>query len=179
MRTWPAFLLLAAVTTASAQHGDTVGPLPLNSGSREENTWQESKAELPPFPKQENLHEFFVSAATSNTYFIDASTLTVGEDRVVRYVLVVETSGGASNVSFEGINCEILSWKLYATGRRDGTWHKTDAHRVKWRHIENKPINGYHAAMSRYLFCPNGVAVLNADEGRKALRLGKHPDANR
>jgi hypothetical protein len=75
---------------------------------------------------------------TTNKYFIDASTLSVGSDRIVRYVLVVRTSGGASNVSFEGINCKELTWKHYATGRSDGTWTKSRAARTEWRPIENK-----------------------------------------
>jgi hypothetical protein len=84
---------------------------------------------------------------------IDDSTLTVGSDGVVRYVLVVQTSGGATNVSFEGINCKDRSWKHYATGNRDsGTWTKSRAARIEWRPIENKPINRHHAALSRDFF---------------------------
>jgi hypothetical protein len=89
-----------------------------------------SEVEPPAFPKPENLIEFYVGPVTTNKYFIDASTLSVGSDRIVRYVLVVRTSGGASNVSFEGINCKELTWKHYATGRSDGTWTKSRAART-------------------------------------------------
>jgi hypothetical protein len=96
----------------------------------------------------------------------------------VRYVLVVETSGGARNVSFEGIHCKERSWKHYATGRSDSTWTGSRAARIDWRPIENKPVNRHHAALSRDLFCPLGNAIFTADEGRNALRLGKHPNSN-
>jgi len=137
-----------------------------------------AEVEPPAFPKPENLIEFYVGPVTANTYFIDASTLSVGSDRIVRYVLVVQTSGGASNVSFEGINCEELAWKHYATGRSDGTWVKSRAPRIEWRPIENKPVNRHHAALSRDYFCPVRTAISTAEEGRRALRLGMHPDSN-
>ncbi len=94
---------------------------------------------------------------------------------MVRYVLVVRTSGGAENVSFEGMRCSERSWRLYATGTRDGQWSK--ARISEWRPIENKPINRHHAALSRDYFCPNVNPILDADEGRNALRLGQHPAA--
>lgn len=37
--------------------------------------------------------------------------------------------------------------------------------------------NRHHAALSRDLFCPGGVAISTAAEGREALRLGRHPHA--
>lgn len=149
-----------------------------DSGSQysEEETalWKELEIEPPAFPKPENLREFYVSAIASNTFLIDASTLAVGSDGVVRYVLVVRTAGGAENISFEGMRCSDMSWKLYATGSHDGRWSR--ARISEWRAIENKLINRHHAALSRDYFCPNGNPILGPDEGRNALRLGKHPD---
>jgi len=150
-----------------------------NPGFEEEAPWQELKEIEPPsFPKPENLREYYVGPATANNYYIDASTLSVGSDGIVRYVLVVRTSGGATNVSFEGINCKELTWKHYASGRSDGTWVKSRAIRAEWRPIENKPVNRHHASLSRDLFCPAGNAINTADEGRNALRLGQHPNSS-
>ncbi|MDP3511227.1 MAG: CNP1-like family protein [Sulfuritalea sp.] len=149
-----------------------------NSNFEEEAPWQEQKeVDLPAFPKEENLREIYVSAVATNKYLIDAGTLAVGADGVVRYVLVVKTSGGATNVSFEGINCKDRSWKLYATGRSDNSWNRSQASRAQWRPIENKPVNRHHAALSRDYFCPGGIGIYTADEGRNALRLGKHPNS--
>jgi hypothetical protein len=172
------FLLLIA-TGAFAQLSDLTGIPKSNSSAEEDAPWQEQRdVEPPAFPQQKNLREFYVSPVATNKYFIDASTLAVGADGVVRYVLVVKAAGGATNVSFEGINCKELSWKHYATGSSDkGIWAKSRAARIEWRPIENKPVNRHHAALSRDLFCPQGVPITSADEGRNALRLGKHPDA--
>lgn len=137
--------------------------------------WVEEEAGFPEFPKEENLRQFYVSEMTTHQFFIDASTLQVGKDGVVRYVLVVRTRGGAVNISFEGIRCESREYKTYGSGHRDGTWVK--ARQSAWRPIENKPMNRQHAALSRDLFCPSGVAIQSPAEGREALRLGKHPQA--
>jgi hypothetical protein len=87
----------------------------------------------------------------------------------------VKTSGGATNVSREGMHCDTREYRLYANGRSDGTWAKTrtDA----WRPIENKPVNRHHAALSKEYFCPNGGPILTAEKGREALRLGGNPHA--
>ena len=138
--------------------------------------WQEDATDLPAPPLAANLRAIYVSAVATNNYFIDQTTITVGKDRVVHYVLVVETSGGARNVSFEGIHCDSGKWKLYATGRPDGTWVR--ARVSEWREIENKPVNRHHAALSRDYFCPNGGPIRDAAEGFRALKQGKHPDAN-
>jgi hypothetical protein len=176
MKLWAAFLLAGVVGSAAAQ---ATGSSRFNNNYEEPEAWQEQlEIEPPAFPKQENLREFYVSEVATNKYMIDASTLAVGSDGVVRYVLVVLTSGGATNVSFEGIHCKELSWKHYATGRNDGIWTKSRATRSEWRPIENKPVNRHHAALSRNLFCPKGDAISTADEGRNALRLGKHPGSN-
>src|SRR5512135_684884 len=137
--------------------------------------WQEGEFSLPAYPKDEDLMEFYVSAVTPNRFFVDGKSISVGGDGVVRFALVVKTSGGATNTTFEGIRCGALEYRLYATGRADGTW--VNARTSEWRPIENKPINRQHAALSRDYFCPNGVAIKNADEGRTALKLGRNPDA--
>lgn len=137
--------------------------------------WQEEAVTPPAFPNDANLLPFYVSEVTTHGFFIDATTLSVGKDGVVRYVLVVRTSGGATNISFEGLRCETLEFRIYASGRADGSW--APVRKDVWRRIENKPVNRHHAALSRDLFCPGGVILKNPDEGRNALRLGKHPDA--
>jgi hypothetical protein len=175
MKRWTALLLGGLVGSAAAQLGSR--PAFNNYQETETEPWRELEVEPPAFPREENLREFYVSAVATNKYFIDPSTLSVGKDGVVRYVLVVKTSGGATNVSFEGIQCEQRNWKHYATGHSDGTWTKSRA-QIDWRPIENKPVNRHHAALSRDFFCPVGTAISTADEGRDALRLGKHPNAN-
>lgn len=139
--------------------------------------WQENAVALPPVPAESAWIPFFVSAATENRFFIDGSSLTVGDDGVVRYVLKVQAAGGARNVSYEGMRCETRERRLYATGRLDGSWSPS---RVKaWQRIQDVPQNRQHAALFLEYFCPDGIVVRSADEARDALKRGGHPATRR
>lgn len=140
----------------------------------ESKKWQEMEVQLPASPKQENLLSFYVSAATSNRFFIDGSSLSVGADGVVRYVLVVVSPEGGRNVTFEGMRCEARERRIYASGRLDGTWAKT--RKNEWVRIQEAYANRHHAALFLDYFCPVGVIVRNADEARSALVRGGHRD---
>ncbi|MBI5899650.1 MAG: CNP1-like family protein [Rhodocyclales bacterium] len=173
------FLMLALATVAVAQTPKEAPGYNPRNDNFETEVWQELRdVEPPAFPADETLVEIYVSPVATNKYYIDTASITTGKDGVVRYVMVVRTSGGATNVSFEGIHCSERKWKHYASGRNDKTWSKTQMARQEWRQIENKPLNPVHAIVSRTLFCPMGMAIRNADEGRNALRLGKHPLVN-
>lgn len=141
----------------------------------DEPKWQEQEAPLPAFPKDEDLIEFYVSATTTNRFFVDGATLNPGADGVVRYTLVVRTAGGATNVSYEGLRCQTLEYRLYATGRSDGTW--VAARNGQWKGISNVAANRQQAALSRDYLCPSRIPVFTAEEGRDALRRGGHPNA--
>lgn len=143
----------------------------------DDKQWREVAVQLPPAPQQENLLPIYVSAATDNEFFIDGATLTVGADGVVRYVLVVQTSGGARNVSFEGLRCETRERRIYASGRPDGSWSKSRNN--EWKRIQDVAGNRYHAALFSDYFCPEGVIARSAEEARDALKRGRHPESRR
>lgn len=139
--------------------------------------WKEAQVQLPPFPKPENLLPIYVSAATQNEFFVDGTSIAVGADGVVRYVLVIRTSGGAMNTSYEGMRCETLERRIYASGRLDGSW--SQARNGQWKRIRDEVANRYHAALFQDYFCPEGVIVRNVEEARDALRRGRHPENRR
>jgi hypothetical protein len=120
--------------------------------------WKEIEAKIPAYPKPENLLPFEGGGASPHRFFIDAQSLSIGDDEVVRYTLVIRTAGGATNVSFEGIRCEQRHQKYYATGRADGTWVR--ARNPQWRRIESREINRHHNVLYQDFLC--------AGEGRKA-----------
>lgn len=139
----------------------------------ETKRWQEMEVQLPAAPREESLQSFYVSAATDNKFFIDLSSVSVGSDGVVRYVLVVATPGGARNVSFEGIRCLTKERRIYASGRADGSWSKSRNN--EWVRILEAAANRTHAALYIEHFCPGGIIVRDAPEARDALRRGGHP----
>lgn len=137
--------------------------------------WKESNYSLPAFPKDENLVEFYVSAAATAKFYIDKTSIQAGgADGLVRYTLVVKTAGGATNISFEGLRCVESQLKIYATGRADGTWVKNP--KPEWKTMKRISFNLHQGALSRNYFCPNFVPIFTAKEGLDALRRGIHPD---
>jgi CNP1-like family len=141
----------------------------------EEKVWVELPTALPEYPKDENLIEFPVGPTERNRFFVDGSTISIGNDGIVRFVMVLKTSGGATNVTLEAMRCATREFKLFAVGRSDASWDKIDS--PQWRLIENKTINHYRAVLSRDFLCPSSHAPRDATDARAALRRGKHPDA--
>lgn len=143
----------------------------------EEKPWEEIEAQLPSFPKPESLESFFVSATTDNKFMVDRDSISVGTDGVVRYTLVVVSSSGAQNVSYDGLRCSTTERRLYAFGRSDKTWSKARGN--QWVKIQDSTLNRHHAALYFEYFCPSGIVVRDADEARLALRSGGHPSRER
>ncbi len=130
----------------------------------------ELEVKLPPLPKPENLLPFEASAATSNRFFIDANSILIGDDGIVRYTLVVKSASGAENISYEGIRCETLEQKYYAFGRRDGTWSNVRA--PVWRTIQYKDMNRQYGVLYANYFCPDGSPVASPKEALNRFKYG-------
>lgn len=141
----------------------------------EEKPWVEGQTTLPSYPKSEDLIEFYVGPTERNRFYIDGSSIAIGTDGVVRYVVVIRAAGGASNVNLEAMRCATREVKLFAIGQSDGTWSKHPS--PQWQHIESKSINQYRAVLNRDFFCPSGYPAHDANDARSALRRGKHPEA--
>ena len=136
----------------------------------QDKPWVEVAAQLPPYPKTENLIPFNVSSATRNKYFVDAASISVGADKVVRYTVVIDAEGGARNVSYEGMRCESGERRLYAYGHPDGTWSK--ARNAGWEAIRARSLLSYHKALYEDHFCPDGINVRDAKAAVESLRRG-------
>jgi hypothetical protein len=146
-----------------------------DSEFEQDKPWAELQAKLPATPQQENLQPFFVSAATDNKFSIDTASISVGDDGVVRYTLLVKSPEGAVNVTFEGIRCGTHERKIYAFGRADGSWSK--ARFSKWEPILYADRNRQHHMLYDDFFCPRGMMVGSPEEAVAALKRGMHPAA--
>lgn len=136
----------------------------------QDKPWVEVAAQLPAYPRIENLLPFSVSAVTRHRYFIDAASISVSEDHVVRYTAVIETVGGAKNISFEGLRCETGESRLYAYGHPDGSWSK--ARNAGWKDIQFRSPLSYQKALYEGFFCPDGIAVKDVNTAVSNLQQG-------
>ncbi|MGH8676845.1 MAG: CNP1-like family protein, partial [Burkholderiales bacterium] len=77
--------------------------------------WQEKgEVAVAPYPEEKNLQSFAIPGPTENKFLIDTGSLNTDKDGVVRYAIIVRSSAGVDNASFEGIRCETREWRPYA-----------------------------------------------------------------
>lgn len=155
-------LLLCLPLAAHAEWGE------FEHEFEQDKPWSEVAVQLPPYPKAEDLIEFNVSSATRNRHFVDAKSISVGTDKVVRYTVVIEAMGGAKNVSFEGMRCDLAERRLYAYGHPDGTWSK--ARNAGWESIKLRSLLSYQKALYEDHFCTDGIHVKDDREAVRNLR---------
>jgi hypothetical protein len=130
--------------------------------------WKELEARIPSYPTTGDLVPFDVGGASPHRFYVDARSLSVGEDGVVRYTLVIKAAGGATNVTFEGIRCELRQQKYYAVGRADGSWVR--AHNPQWRRIESQDVNRHHSVLYADAFCSGKQPHKSVGEVLQLLR---------
>jgi hypothetical protein len=174
LRRFIGLLCLCPLLAAGGEIGEAVGiHKPVKNDYEEPKQLGEAASTFPAYPKESDLIEFYVGPRATNRFFVDANSLSAGGDGIVRYTLVVKTAGGATNISYEGIQCSARQFKIYATGNADGTWAGNRL--AAWRPIENELVNRYHAALNHDFFCPIDNPIRSSAEGLDALRRGKHP----
>lgn len=141
-----AMLALFAAAGAQAQEQWSQWVIDFDEGKK---SWKEIEAKIPAYPKPENLLPFEAVKASGHRYFVDAQSLSLGEDGVVRYVLVINTSGGATNVTFEGMRCETREQKYYAIAQPGGSWAR--ARNPQWRRISQQETSQHGTLFDEYL----------------------------
>ncbi|MBE0622279.1 MAG: CNP1-like family protein [Burkholderiales bacterium] len=162
MRPWPALALLLplAAGAQTSDIGDQTRP-------------DEVQVSLPQYPKPENYLPFEVSATTPFAFSIDAKSLSVGADGVVRYTLIAKSAAGALNISFEGMRCADRQYRIYAFGTADKTWH--GARNSKWQTIRLDSRNAQRVVLYSDYFCPFAAPIASAEEALRALKSGGNP----
>jgi hypothetical protein len=157
-------LALVLFTTACAQPKLSTGD------DLDGKLWEDQKASLPPYPKQGSLVPIYVSPAIPFAFFVDAVSVSVGQDGVVRYTLIARSASAVMNVSYEGMRCETYERKVYAFGRSDGTW--SQARNSQWTPISSIQPN-QHLTLAVDFFCSQRVQ--NSEQALRALVRGNQP----
>ena len=89
-------------------------------------------------------------ARSSLSFGVIPQTIAVGEDAVIRYVMVATSPSGALNVQYEGIRCADKTIKIYATWRVGDGWR--DRKKSEWVEWRLSPAR-YALRMGRDAFC--------------------------
>jgi hypothetical protein len=160
-------LLALAAATAAAQ--------PKSDWERENEERLKQSEEVvvaPPPLRRARLLELQLEAPTDFRYFVDATSVSVGADRIVRYAMVARSPSGVENITFEGLRCS-GEYRVYAVGLPgQGGWSGRPG---AWREVPRDARAAQNALMRRY-FCPaRNTAIRDAREGVAALQAGRHP----
>ena len=116
-----------------------------------------------------------MSATTPFVFFVDAKSISVDTDGVVRYSVIAKSSDGGLNISFEGMRCADGQFRVYAFGRADNTW--SEARNSKWEPIRVDQRNAQRAVLYSEYFCPVTGNIATSEEGLRALQKGGNPRA--
>jgi len=167
-RAFPGYRAIVAATLLLIAH-TTFAQSNFEEDFDDENKpWEEIAVQLPAAPKEENLIEFYVGPTTTQTFAIDAKSLAIGSDGVIRYTMVATSQAGAKNISYEGIRCATFEKKLYAFGRDDGSWGRS--RHDQWEGIVRGKANRQHAALAQDYFCSNLTIVGSEKDMLRRLR---------
>jgi hypothetical protein len=141
-------LALLSVSTAAQAASE---PRYYNDKDGNKAIWQESGTELPAFPQRANLIPLVApEQSQGNEYFIDASSLLLGTDAVMRFTVVIVSPSGAVNVLHQGLACEPEVIKTYGYGTSTGIMVQRS--QPSWRPIIRDGVMGYQfVLMDRYL----------------------------
>ena len=123
--------------------------------------WKEVEAPPPPPLHTQGLVPIEVRRAGTLQFGVDPASVTVGTDRIVRYVVVATSATGTVNGIYEGIRCDTGEVKVYARHNPDSGWVPT--RNAEWQNIFTTPNNSYSLAIARGGACmesaPNGSAT--------------------
>lgn len=105
--------------------------------------WKESPTPEPPVYSRERLIEVEMPGSALK-FGIDPSSLSIGEDGVLRYVMLAYSASGSTNALFEGLRCETRQVKTYARSTTPSQW--TLATDPQWRTLSRNSASTRHAA---------------------------------
>ncbi|MEO8164995.1 MAG: CNP1-like family protein [Betaproteobacteria bacterium] len=164
---WMALLLAVAVvvagcggatssrtTTSKRGMPEDIGGIP------KEKEFKEIETALPPYPQDSTLLQFQTRRNSDNHFYIDRDSVSIGEDRVIRYSTVVKSPSGATSTSYEAMRCKTSEYRIYAFGVTSGEW--TNAQNSQWQRIPRATENFRYTLYKDY-FC-NGEAIAGQDE---------------
>lgn len=112
---------------------------------------------LPATSAPDNWLKFSVRRFTEHTAAIDPASISIGGDGITRYSLVIRSSKGVDNVTFEGIRCSTKEWKMYATGRPNGAWSRVPS--PVWRPLGQTGLNSVRQTLFDEFVCERDGAT--------------------
>ena len=101
-------------------------------------------------PNKATIQPFYVSQQTIFKFAVDTDSILIGNDGITRYIVILTSPNGNSQVQYEGIRCDSFQWRLYGTFE-SGAWKENPL--SSWNMIKDHAPNRYQAALAQGAFC--------------------------
>lgn len=125
---------------------------------------------LPNAPRAEDFTEFEVGGTGAASFYADVSSISFS-DGVVMLALASKSSSGVWTLTYEGYQCESLTYKIYGTTFGfDKSWEKNP--RSKWKFLKGSNVGGMRFDLARYYLC-NVDPVNRVEEISSLLSEGR------
>ena len=132
------------------------------SGNGLDNSdWVELTPPAPPQFSKDHLIPIDMPPHVTVKVGVDPSTIAVGSDGVVRYVLVLTNASGSSSAIFEGIRCVSDEVKTYARLSASGKWNTVE--NPTWKSVTENMPSRHAQAFARQGGCQNRLATSPQD----------------
>lgn len=133
-----------------------------------QDPWKEQQTELPAYPVEQDLLAVNINLAGQPfETFVDPASISLADDGVVRYTVVMISSSGVWNVSHEGLHCGENMTRRYAYGF-DGQWQSLGD--TPWMPITGRGINRYRRIFYDYFMCNPSKPVTSARQILENIR---------
>ncbi len=133
--------------------------------------WKEGAAPPPPAFNVNKLLTFDVLKASTLTYGVDPASISIGEDEIVRYVIVATSPTGVRNVFYEGIRCATGEYKTYARQTTEGEWNKVA--NPEWRTVLQNAGARHVYQFAKTAACDNISPTRTVDEIVRNLKVNR------
>lgn len=112
--------------------------------------WKEAEVPVPALSTA-NLVPIAIRRGSVLRWGVDPASISIAGDGVVRYVVVAQGEGGATNAMFEGLRCSTGEVKVYARSS-GGPWAAVP--NADW-----KPLHGNAAALHSLAIARDGACI--------------------
>jgi hypothetical protein len=161
---WLALLLLASSRWVSADEEGGWDWIPFVGSP----SLSDEVPELPAYPQSDRLLELSISNPGYDfRAFVDPRSLVAGAGSVVRYTLVIVSSSGSKNISYEGLHCGSHQYRRYAYGT-NGRWVPIEG--SSWKRMRDTGLDHYRYVLYRDYLCSSLGTDLDVDEMINRIR---------
>lgn len=129
--------------------------------------WKETEAPPPPALQTQGLIELEMPRSDLR-WGVDPRSLSIGPDRVVRYVVVATSASGTVNALYEGIRCNTGEFKVYARHTPGAGW--TPARTADWEPLAGSARGRHSLLIARSGACLGHGPALSVEQMAKDLR---------